>query len=279
MSLQRFFKLGLGDTFIGSALGKVPFVESLYRRSALFRRDHSGLFYGVYASYDEACADIPKSRLSGWDNEELTTIWLNDIAPMQASTYPIFLWLSRLLNDGSTLVDYGGGIGITYYAYLRYVPLPAGVRWEVVEVPHMVEMGRRIAEREGSSLIFSTEPRNALPADILLSAGALQYMKTSVPGFLEAFASRPKHLLLNKVPLTDKPSFWTLQNFGDAISPYQIFNEAAFLGYFKENGYILRDRWGVYEIDCFIPFHPDRCVPYFAGLYFERSEQSAPTTN
>jgi putative methyltransferase (TIGR04325 family) len=272
MPMTTFIKVGLADTFIGDCIGRIPFIKTAYKRSALFRRNHSGLFYGVYDSYEQALADIPASCVAGWDNEGAASIWVDNISPMRPGTYPVLFWLSQLLHEGTTVIDYGGSIGLTYYGYQRFARLPANTRWVVVEVPKIVAEGRRVAARESAAgLEFETESVAAPACDILLSAGALQYMKDSVPGLLELWATMPRHLILNKVPLTPKDAYWTLQNFGPSISPYRVYNEVDFLGYFEKYGYVLKDRWGVYELDCYIPFHPSRCLPHFAGLYFEKA--------
>lgn len=272
MSIHDLAKIGLGGTPIGSVLGRIPFTKALYRQFALNYRHHAGLFCGVYHSYDDAEADIVEGRAAGWNNEETASIWLDNIAPMREATYPLLMWLSILLREKMTLVDYGGSIGLTFYGFQRYFRLPAAARWVVAEVPTIAAQGRKVAGEQDVPLEFVTEPQRAPPADILLSAGAIQYMKDIIPGLLDRFVARPRHVLLNKVPLTDGPSFWTLQNFGSAVSPYQVYNEAEFFQYFAEAGYRLRDRWDVHELDCFIPFHPDRCVPHFAGLYFEKAD-------
>src|SRR5205823_10148376 len=106
--------------------------------------------------------------------------------------------------------------------------------------------------------------------DILLAAGALQYMSESVPGLLEKLLYRPRHLLLNKVPLTQGAGYWTLNNFGPAVTPYRVYNEAAFMTYFQHAGYRIRDRWTNNDMSCDIPFHPERTVPEFTGLCLER---------
>jgi putative methyltransferase (TIGR04325 family) len=271
MSFRRLARVALDETFIGGALGRVPFVESLYKRSALYRH-HRGHFYGVYDSFEKSQADIPAERPAGWDNKESAKIWLNDIAPIMPGTYPLLLWLSLLLRDRSVLVDYGGSIGLTYYGFQRFRSLPADVRWVIIEVPEIVEAGRRVAEERGAALEFVTSTSEAPAADILVTAGAIQYMRDSVPGLLDRFTTKPKHVIINKVPLTNKPAFWTLQNFGTGISPYRIYNEAEFLGYFMQNGYFMRDRWDVHELSCSIKFHPNNCVPCFSGIYFERCD-------
>jgi putative methyltransferase (TIGR04325 family) len=269
MNWNPLFKIAVAQTPIGKVFGRIPFVEKGYARHALWRRDHSGLFTGVYDSYAAAHQDIPESRNRGWDNEQSASLWVDHIDHMQPSAYAPFFWLSELLQEGTTLIDYGGSIGLSYYSYARRRKLPARARWIVVEVPHLVAAGQKIAQRENAAqLEFVDDLSRTPPADIFLSAGALQYIDDSGPGFLEKLPAAPAHVLLNKLPLTKAPGYWTLQNFGPAISPYKIYNERDFLDYFEKAGYILRDRWAVPELSCDVPFHPQLFVPHFSGLYF-----------
>jgi putative methyltransferase (TIGR04325 family) len=264
-------KVAVARTAVGGVLGHVPLVERAYARRALRRTDHVGLFAGVYDSYAAAEREIPASRRRGWDNEESASIWLFKIDHMQPTAYAPFFWLSKLLQPGMTLVDYGGSIGLSYYAYVKRRELPEGARWVIVELPHLVEVGTKMAQRQkAAQLEFATELAGAPRCDILFSAGALQYMEHSVPGLLEKMAALPKHILLNKVPLHRERNYWTLQNFGTAVSPYRVYEEGEFLGYFEKAGYVLRDRWAVPELSCEIPFHPREFVAEFTGLYFEK---------
>jgi len=273
MSLQRLAKVALGATFIGGWLGRAPFIEAAYKRSALFRRDHSGLFYGVYDNFEAALADIPPTREIGWDNEASAQIWVNEIAPNRAAAFPVFFWLSQILRDGQTVLDFGGSIGVTYYSYSRRARLPDKLRWIIIETPAIAAQGKRIAARESAeSLEFGTN-LNAVPScDLLLALGVVQYLKDPIQELLGTLTAKPPHIIVNKVVLTEKEPFWTLQNSGVNVCPYHVFNEKTFIRSFEEAGYRLRDRWGVYEIDCYIPLHPERCAPYLSGLYFQRAD-------
>ncbi|MEY2632674.1 MAG: hypothetical protein RIR00_1328 [Pseudomonadota bacterium] len=274
LSKTAFAKLMLSRTALGRWCRRLPGLEARYARWALARRDHPGIFSGVYPDYASAAAAIPAWRSSGWDTAESAAIWIDHIAPVRPSTYPVFFWLQALLQPGDTLVDYGGSIGLTYYGYRRRAALPTGSRWVVAEVPHISAQGRQVAEREGVSgeLQFVDSLETAPQGELLLAAGALQYMEHSVPGLLEQLGYRPRHILLNKLPLTQGSSFWSLQNFGPSVSPYCVYNEAEFLAYFSERGYRLRDRWQVAELDCQIPFHPEHGLDSFCGLLLERQD-------
>ncbi len=272
-ALRRVLEVLLCRLPVGKVLGRLPLLPRLYARLVLARTDHTGLHTGIYATYTQALADIPESRLAGWNHDESATLWVDRIDPVILSTYPVLFWLSRLYGDNSALVDVGGSIGLTYYAYRKYAPIPAGSTWTVVEMPKMCEQGSRIAERErAAGLRFTTDPARAGRADLLLSAGALQFMERSLPGLLENLPARPRHILLNKLPITSQPDCWTLHNYGPAVTPQRLFNDRSFLAYFEGHGYRLRDRWEVEDLDCLVPFHPDRFIRRFSGFLFESAD-------
>ncbi len=272
MSFSTVARILLSRTVVGAALGRVPLLERAYARRAATVRNNTGLQWGVFGSYAAAEAAIPRSRTAGWDHEDAATIWTDSVDSVRASTYPILFWLKTLLKDGTRLTDLGGSIGITFYGFRRYNPPPAGLSWTVVELPHLVEEGRRVAVREAApELAFATDLAAAPPCDVLLAGGALQFMPRSVPGLLEMLPHRPPHILINKIPLISGPDCWTLHNFGPAITPYHLYNERAFLHYFADHGYTVRDRWDVMDISCDIPFHPRQTVPSLTGFYFVKA--------
>ena len=256
---------------VGRWLRMLPLFPRYYISLIMARTDHTGLHSGVYRSYAEAHADIPPSRLAGWDHEDSASLWLDNIAPVRPSTYMVFFWLSKLYGAGQQLVDLGGSIGLTYYGYRRFSQMPDGARWSVVEVSSLARQGRQVAAREQVTDLDFIDDLSAAPAcDMLLSAGAMQFMESSVPGLLERMAAKPRYILLNKLPVTPDEGYWTLHNYGPAVTPMQVYNRAAFVGYFEQAGYRLKDSWDVEDLDCLIPFHPERFVRFFSGYLFER---------
>jgi putative methyltransferase (TIGR04325 family) len=255
---------------VGRVLGALPFFRRYYKGLVMARTDHTGLYFGIYGSYAEALADVPASRLAGWDHEDSSTLWVDQIDPVKLSTYPVFFWLSQLYQRNWSLVDVGGSIGLTYYGYRRFVGLPENSTWTIVEVPKICEQGRKIAQRENAAgLNFVSDAAQVDACDLLLSAGALQFVENSLPGLLESLPRKPRFILLNKLPITDQEDCWTLQNYGPAVTPHRLFNRITFLRYFDDHDYRLRDSWEVQDLDCLIPFHPQRFIRHFSGFLFE----------
>lgn len=271
MSLSMLGRVALARTRFGSVIGSLPWIEAAYARHAAARRDTVALHWGVFDSYAAAIEAIPAARAAGWDHDAAAGMWTDYIDPVRPSTYPVLFWLRLLMQTNILITDLGGSIGLTYYGYRRFAPLPDGTQWLVVEMPHIVAEGRRIARREHAvGLLFETEVPIARAHDILIAAGVLQFMENGIPGLLEQPMMRPRVILLNKVPLTRRAGFWTLHNYGPAIAPYHIFNEAMFLDCFAARGYTVKDRWSITDMSCDIPFHPDHTVPTFVGFCMER---------
>jgi putative methyltransferase (TIGR04325 family) len=272
-------KIALCRTQIGSLLGSIPFVESQYAAYTNRRQDHGGLFVGKFDSYEEALAAIPATSERGWDNGKTSRIWINHPDFIQPITYTMLFWLARLLPElehrgHARILDYGGSVGLSYYAYTKRNSLAPDTEWTVAEVPKIVESGRALAENKGAAgqLAFIPSSETLPAADILYSGGALQYDPLGVPGILERCAAVAPHILLNKLPLTEGRSYWTTQNIGTAIAPYRIFNRREFLDYFSSWGYKVVDEWKVFSISVDVPFHPEICVPQLSGMYLSNAE-------
>lgn len=276
MSARAVIRLAVSRTMIGSTLRHLPLLPAAYARYAMRRADHGGLQAGLFDSFEAAMAAVPTGKRVGWNHDEVSSLWLDQRDPIQPSSYPVFFWLSKLLQPGTVLVDLGGSIGLTYYAYRRLAGMPVGSRWHVVEVPALAARGREVAAKsDAPGLEFGNALGAAPAADVLLAAGALQYMPRAVPGLLESLPARPRHVLVNKAALTSGDAYWTLQNFGPAAAPYRVWNEASFLEYFAAAGYRLQDRWMVAELSLDLPFYPRRSIPALCGFYFKADDAPA----
>lgn len=270
MILTTLAKILLCRTRLGTAFQKVPGAERIFEKYTLTRKHQEGLFTGVFSTYGLAQEHIPPIYRVGWNNEDSSRLWLHQYDMIQPTAYSTFFWIQEILRDNDILVDYGGSIGLSYYGYTERTALPPGVTWNVVEVSAIAETGRTLAtNNHAEGLRFFDDLRKAPPASLLVSAGALQYIRDGVPGFLEKLSSLPRHIIINKVPLIDQvESFWTIQNFGASISPYRIYNRKEFADYFEKFGYHMVDSWEVPDLSCDIPFHPRQTMSKMTGLYF-----------
>lgn len=232
-------------------------------------------FRGVYATFDEAIKAAPKTRPVGYDNPESAKMFVENYRIINPCDYPVLFWLKDVLEGASSLFDLGGNVGISFYSYQRYLNYPSDLSWIVYEVPEVAEQGRQIAKKErAKGLLFTTNLESADGADILLTAGALQFVEQPLSEILAKLREKPTHLIVNKTPMRAGEQFVTLQALGTAFCPYYIFNRTAFISSICANGYELIDSWDNAEVSCQIPLYPEHSVPAYSGLYFRRASHS-----
>jgi putative methyltransferase (TIGR04325 family) len=253
---------------------------SLARHALRHRREHRFLsdagfcaYYGVFESFAEARAWLPPSR--EFNNEAVAADFTEHrTAQIFAYDYPMLWWLERALRGGARRVlDIGGSVGVHYLAYRRYLEMPADLTWLVAELPKTALLGRELAaQRQAPALHFTDDMAHALqqPSDVWLSAGAIQYVEHGRPDqLLRRASTRPRHLLLNKLPLYPGEDYVTTQNIGwGSFSPLYVCNDARFIADIEALGYTLADRWDVPERSLYLPGDSARKVPCFSGLYF-----------
>jgi putative methyltransferase (TIGR04325 family) len=238
--------------------------RALYEFASTF---HSN-FRGIYDTMDQARAAAPRSKPLGYDNSQAARMY-SDAILVRPGDYPTVLWLGKALTECSQVFDIGGNIGISFYAYQKYLSYPRNLRWIVYDVPAVIEAGNEFAkERPSSGLTFTASLEQCPGSDIILAAGSLQYIDWNLSEMLAKFVKQPRHLLISRTPFYQGPSYCTLQNIGPSVCPYRIFNRDEFVQSIRGLRYELVDRWSAPDLSCRVPFHPSRTVHSYSGLYF-----------
>jgi putative methyltransferase (TIGR04325 family) len=262
-------------------VGRTALTKYLYLRwyekrfvnaSAFDRR-----FRGIYPDFASAISAAPISKPLGYDNEQTAVLLVEERHRIHDSDFPILFWLSLLLRDGARLFDLGGNVGISFYAYRRYLPLPEDFEWVVYDVPAVVRAGQAIlASDPAPQLAFTTDFAALGGADILLAAGSLQFMEDPFH-FLASTTPLPAHILINKTPIYEQPSAVTIQATGSSFCPYHLINRRDFLNAFTSHGYELVQAWENPSLGCHIPLDPAHSINAYSGLYLRLSANRCQT--
>ena len=264
------------------AAGKVPLFRAPLRRAYeryYFNRAQGQirLFSGVYPDFAAALEAIPADRRAGHDHAATAQRFTEDLYRVFPMDYPILFWLNRLLPQCRLLFDWGGNIGISYFAFQRHLQYPPELTWLVSDVPAVVREGReRARQAQATGLQFTDSLERLCEADLLLAAGSLHFIERPF-ALLRAQRALPRHLLFNKVPVYERASAVTLQNLGAALVPNHLFNEAEFLGEIQRLGYRLVDRWET-DLACRIPFYPEYAIDAYKGYYFTSTATATEAT-
>jgi putative methyltransferase (TIGR04325 family) len=267
----------LTQAFVEEA-ARVPRVRVLlnrrYKREFDVASGRVRIFHGIYADFAAARVDIPVGRLQGHDSEVAALRLADARLRVYPFDYPIMFWLEKLLPNCRLLFDLGGGVGISYFGYRKFLNYRADMRWLVNELPAPAALGRRIARQEDAEALAFTTSLEELPsADVLLAAGSLQLIENPFE-HLRSVARLPEHILINKVPLGTMPSAVTLHNMGPALCPYHLFNRAHFMASLEALGYELVDEWATPDLSARIPYFSDYSIRAYTGFYWRRTQQA-----
>jgi putative methyltransferase (TIGR04325 family) len=252
-------------------------------RGALQRRRFFGthgwqnLHWGVFDSFESANDYAARhGHPPRFDMDQRK--WLADRLSLLPHDYPVMFWMDRLFGSPegrqfTRLTDLGGSVGVSYLAYKPYLHLPDALVWQVCELPEVAQFGRQVARERGEEarLAFCTDMLPAMEgADVLFTAGTIQYIDSGLEQMLGSLAKAPGHVFINRLPLSAGAAFVTLQNSGVAVHPYRVRNDAEFVQAMASLGYRVVDRWQCVQNSTHVPFHPECTLEHFHGFYLRR---------
>lgn len=225
---------------------------------------------GVYASFAEAVAAAPRTKPTGYDSAGAGNWYQDKLTGVQLEDYPVLFWLERAFADSRTVFEIGGHVGVAYYGFSKLVRYPDGHQWTILDVPSVADAGRKLAASRGvTNLHFASDASGGDGAEIVLAAGALQYLERGLADILSGWKQKPKHILINVTPVYDGPAFVTVQNVSSAYCAYRIFNRQELIDGLDAIGYSLVDSWSKPR-PLRVPGRPDRSFDRYSGFYFRR---------
>lgn len=170
-------------------------MHSLIRRYRRFRYMRYGWF-GNFASWQEAKQDstgydadaILQKILAGakkvkngeaiWERDGVVHDHIEYSWPLLAN----LLWIARRLGNRLSVLDFGGGLGTTWFQNRSYLSDFEDVKWSVTEQESVVSAGRaHIADPPGRGLQFYYTAADAIkergPHDVFLASCVLPYLE------------------------------------------------------------------------------------------------------
>ena len=192
----------------------------------------------------------------------------------RAITLHFIIWLLMYLisNDCLTLVEVSAIFITTIHNTCRSIRMP---EWLTMDLPAVVEVGRRIAEqRNASRLGFTTDFSDAENRDLIIASGSLHYFPDPLPTMIGRLRRPPHHVLVNRTPMTDRPDFATTQDAGSYRVACMVYNRAGFIKMFEDIGYRLVGQWEAPELSIDIPFYPKYSVKAYTGMLFSKNDKN-----
>jgi putative methyltransferase (TIGR04325 family) len=249
--------------------GLASSARDLYDYWSFVRSSANHRFRGVYGSYSAAQAALPAEGLQGFNHQSVAEFFVDTHFVFNPSDYPILFWLSQILQPGQLLFDFGGGVGQCFYLYQNFLHLPDGLRWLVCDVEALAKRGAQVAEEKKAAIEFTTRFADAADASVFFTAGALHYIEAELSAMLADLPRLPRHVLINRVPMYEGETYYTLQHSEHSFVPNKVMNMDGFIRGMEDLGYEKVDQWYLPRT-LKIPFHPERYVNSYRGFYFRR---------
>lgn len=199
----------------------------------------------------------------------MADLYLEYTEKLRPSDYAVLFWMKPIIRDCSSVFDLGGNIGLQCYSFEKYLGYPPNLQWIVCDLPVIVSFGKELAAKKSMNrLSFTHEYGDANGTDILLTVGTLSFMETELSSILSTLHTKPKHIFVNRIPLYDGKTYYTVRNLSPIMAVYRIFNRKEFIDSVLAHGYEMVDVWNILEATCTIPFRADRAIHSYSGLYF-----------
>jgi len=244
--------------FLSEKLGRIPGVSQTltgYRRP--------------FASLAHAKDALGAADNRGHLSPDNINVHLNLAEHPRPSDYAAFFYLAPHAPHMRRLFDIGGSVGNLFYYYTRYLRLHPDAEWLTMDLPEVVEVGRRIAEqRNASRLRFTTDFDDAEGSDLMIASGSLHYFSEPLPVMISRLRRRPRHVLVNRTPMTGRTDFATTQDARTYRVACMVYNRAHFIKLFEDIGYRLVGQWEAPELSINIPLHPRHSVKAYTGMFF-----------
>jgi putative methyltransferase (TIGR04325 family) len=254
------------------ALLDLPLLRTL--RKARFDRRFAtpaggGACRGAYASFAEAARAVPSSAAHGYDTAPAAAMYRDRLSQLYAADYPVVYWLSRIARPTDRLLDFGGHVGVSFYAFAPYLGSSMPAHWTICDVPAVATAGRALAQKQQASGVhFVSSLGDAGAADIFFAAGSLQYLEPTCTSLLQQLPALPTHVVINKLPTHPTRDFVTVQHIGVGYCPYRITAQEAIPSQLTALGYRLRDTWTNPDLTCIVPFEENAGPITYRGYCF-----------
>src|ERR1700759_1296533 len=234
----------------------VAIARDLYTYRRFYDPKRAPRYRGAYSSFADAERAIPKGRPEGFNLDDVPEFFIGRQFLFNPQDYPVLVWLSQALEPHGTVFDLGGGIGQCYYKYQDYIRYPEELQWIVCDVESFAARGPEFAlEQNAPNLHFTTDRSAADGATVYLTNGALQYIEPDLPEILAQLSSKPRHVLVNRVPFYDGARYFSVQSSLHSFVAHKVGNTAEFVRGMEALGYTTVDQWSLPR-SMHIYFHP-----------------------
>ena len=130
-------------------LSRIPFLFAVFRRVRELPGVRSMLnavagYQRPFPTFADAAAAIAGDEGGGHSHSYYIERTFRNAKKARPSDYPALFHLQRLLPQIRTVFDLAGGVGNAFYCYSKYIDMPAGLSWRILERPEQTGSGKNL---------------------------------------------------------------------------------------------------------------------------------------
>ena len=198
------------------------------------------IWNGIYQSFSDV-----ESKQYAFDTDTWTQSQVNDLKDiLNGETAGQYKYLLKPLFDINSLfesdikiIDFGGGLGITYLRELVQSDLNKLKSYIVIERPEICKIGRELLCNY-TKLSFHDKLIQE-KVDIIFCGSSFHYIEDWMGAILDFTKLSPKAILFSDIPAGDNLEFITAQSYYNNRIPVRFFNLQTFSDYMNSLGYRL----------------------------------------
>jgi putative methyltransferase (TIGR04325 family) len=240
--------MSMTSAFSRLNLSELPGYRQLRRSGILdfIAGKEFGHYRGRFRTSEDARNSLPSAQRTTYDDEALASIGIESYSTIHLFDWPILVFCQKLMrqNHLHVVTDFGGHVGVKFYAFQEMLELPEDFHWQVVDVPAIINEGRRRLPPEIHSLSFFERVEETAACDALLCSGVLQYVDLSLEEIIARLPGKPHMIFVNKVPVSSKQGFFTIETFVKSL-PCHIFGPDELTSARQHLGYRLAANWPI----------------------------------
>lgn len=162
-----------------------------------------------------------------------------DIVEYKTSLLPFLAGVKAGKKEKVRIVDFGGGLGITYLQVISAVVDKERIDYHIVENIKVCQEGRQQFSNYPRVHFHSTFPEDIRDVDIAHICSSLQYVKEWKSVISQICAYNAEHIVFADLPAGDIPTYATAQNYYESKIPFWFFNIDEIIGKMNEENYKL----------------------------------------
>lgn len=209
------------------------------------------IWEGVYPHFREVPASGPGYQGDAWRNSavEDTRRTMNIVQrqaaiPTEVAEYAFLSLLASVLyrqNGGALRVlDFGGGVGISYVHLINSLPECSRIDYHVVELEWAIREGSRLFAQDRRVRFHRSLPDELADVDILHVKNALEYVEDYAGLLTRLCTYRARYFLFVELCAGEFSTYASAQrNIPGTVIPHWFLNANEIIGVMKRGGYSL----------------------------------------